>query len=392
MISPGLGWRDIRTHRVRSLLAVIGIVIGVAAIASMGILGNGLTVSVSGTIASAGDTIVVTPNVTAAETATPNASAGIDTGLRITGRQVDEIRRVAGQNPVIPIHAAVDTITTVNGPRAVAIYAMDPADVSSLLGRESGSYLRYGSDVMVGARLAAEEGLKVGDSLVIGAGEERVRVVGILEERGVGLDIDPDEALIVPDAWFTPRFGVRDYDLVVVRVRSPAGIDAVKAAIAARLNAREPVVNVFDTRRMLETLVDTFNRLSALVTAAAAISLAIGAAAILNAMLLSVNGRAGEFGLMRAIGATRGLVFRVVLSEALLLGVAGSAAGAVLSLAGGYLAVSALLLSSGPFFTVQTLVSVLYGIAFGIGVSLLSGIVPAWRAAMTNPVDALRCR
>ncbi|HXW98735.1 MAG TPA: ABC transporter permease, partial [Methanomicrobiales archaeon] len=77
MISARLGWREIRTHRVRSVLAMIGLVIGVAAISSIGILGNSLTLPAPGTITAAGDTIVVTPNVTAAATATPNAAADI---------------------------------------------------------------------------------------------------------------------------------------------------------------------------------------------------------------------------------------------------------------------------------------------------------------------------
>jgi putative ABC transport system permease protein len=81
---------------------------------------------------------------------------------------------------------------------------------------------------------------------------------------------------------------------------------------------------------------------------------------------------------------------RIFLSEALILGLLGSAIGGILSLAGGYLAVNVMLKSTKFLFEASTLVYILYGVSFGIVVSLLSGIYPAWKAAMMNPIEALR--
>ena len=380
-----LAWRNIRLHWLRSLLAVVGIIIGVTAISSMGILGNSLVPSISGSLASGGDTIVVTPHIIAAP-----GSPGAGSSPAITERQVEEIRSAAGANTVVPVHTGVETITVGDEGETVAIYAMDPADVPVLLEKENGTYFRYGSEVMAGEKLAEENNLKVGDSLGIGGGEERVRVAGILTERGIGFDLNPDNALIVPDTWFTSRYGVRDYNEVIIKVEKAEDIDGVKAAIDDRLNSREQVVDVLDTRKVLETIVDTFNQVSTFIVTVGGISLVVAGISLLNAMLLSVTERTKEIGIIRSLGAKRGEVLRIFLSEALILGLLGSAIGGVLSLTGGYLATSAMLQSTKYFLAPATLVSILYGVAFGIGVSLLSGIYPAWKAATVNPAEALR--
>ncbi|MDD1671128.1 MAG: ABC transporter permease, partial [Methanomicrobiales archaeon] len=198
--------------------------------------------------------------------------------------------------------------------------------------------------------------------------------------RGTGLDNSPDQALIVPDTWFTSRFGERDYDEVIIRVKNPEDIDGVKAAVEDQLNPRERVVNVMDTRRVLPTLLDSFNRVSAALMTVGGISLAVAGISLLNAMLLSVSGGTREMGILRSLGATRGEVMKAFLSEALILGLLGSAIGGVLSLAGGSLALGAMLQTPDYLLAPATLIPILTGMAFGTGVSLLSGIYPAWRA------------
>jgi putative ABC transport system permease protein len=378
--------RNIRLHWLRSLLAVVGIIIGVTAISSMGMLGNSLVLSISDSLTSVGDTIVVTPHISAA----PGTIAGGGSSLKITERQVEEIRRAAGANTVVPIHTGAERITVGNEAKTAALYAMDPADVPVLLEKESGIYLRTGTGVMVGKKLAEENNLQVGESLGIGSGEERVRIVGVLKERGIGFDLNPDYAIIVPDTWFTARYGERDYDQVIIKVRKLEDIDGVKAAVEDKLNRREQVVNVLDTRKVLKTIVDAFNQISTFTTAIGGISLVVAGISILNVMLMSVTERTKEIGIIRSLGAKRGEVMRIFLSEALILGLLGSAIGGVLSLAGGYLALNVMLQSSKYLFAASTLVYILYGVAFGIGVSLLSGIYPAWKAAMMNPIEALR--
>ncbi len=382
-----LALRNIRLHWGRSLLAVTGVIIGVAAISFTGMLGSSLTLSLSPSFASAGDTIVVTPHVIPPS----GGVGGPGPGPGITEFQVEAIREAAPGETVIPLRTGTVRITAGSTVKTVTLYAMDPADVPALLEKESGAYLRYGSDAMVGAKLAEESGLEAGDSLGIGSGDERLRIAGILSERGIGFDISPDDAVVVPDTWYVSRYGAGDFDEVVIRVERPEDTDGVMAAVDSRLNPREQVVDVVSTRSALNSIVASFGRISLLILIAGSISLAIAGVSLLNVMLMSVTERAKEVGVIRALGARRGQVMEIFLSETLIVGLLGSAAGVALSLAGGYLAAGAMLQSTEYFLAPGTLVSILVGVGFGVGVSLLSGIYPAWKAATMDPAGALRC-
>jgi putative ABC transport system permease protein len=376
--------RNIRLHWFRSFLAVIGIVIGVVAISSMGVLGNSLVLSISDSLTTVGDTIVVYPQ-------TGGGPMGGSSGnFRITERQVDQITRAVGTNLVIPVHTGADRVTMGRENQAVSLYGMDPADIPELLELEDGIFLRSTTGAMAGKRLAEEFDLKVGSTVVIGEDGERVRIVGLLKERGMGFDINPDYALVVSDRWYESTYGEEGYNMVIVKVKDLEEIDAVKTAIEDALNRRTDVVTVLDTRAILQTILDAFNNISTFTTAIGGISLIVAGVSILNVMMMSVTERTREIGIIRSIGAKRKEVMRIFLYEALVLGLIGSGIGGILSFGGAYLAVSVMLQTTEYLFVPSSLVYILYGMLFGIGTSLLSGLYPAWRAANLNPIEALR--
>lgn len=382
--------RNVRLHWFRSLLAVIGIVIGVIAIASLGILGNGLILSISGTISDVGDTIVVTPHAGAAGAG--GAPGGGPAGATISERQVTEIERAAGANRVIPVIQSGDRIAVGDTVGAAVIYAVETGDMPVLLDLALGRYPRASSGAIAGSRLASEFDISVGSRIQVGAeGEEKtLRVVGIAEERGIGFDINPDFALIVPRAWYTAAYGAEGYDFVIIRVRDVGDIDAVKSAIEGTLNRRETVVDVMDTRMVLESLFTAFEQISVFTLAIGGISLVVAGVSILNVMMMSVSERTREIGVMRSIGARKGDVLRMFLYEALILGLAGSAVGGILSIGTGYV-VDAVVLGRPDFlFAPSSLVYIIYGMIFGAVTSIVSGIYPAWKAANLNPIEALR--
>ncbi|WP_067052778.1 ABC transporter permease [Methanofollis ethanolicus] len=376
--------RNVRLHWLRSLLAVIGIVIGVAAIASMGILGNSLVLSISDTLTDVGDTIVVTPH-TGGGNGPPGASS-----KGISDRQVTEIQRAVGSNIVVPLYVGGDRIVIGGEVGAASIYGMRQEDVPELLDLDDGVYLRGQTTTMVGAKLAEEYDLRVGSRIRVGDQEERLRTAGIISERGVGFDINPDYALVVSDTFYQDFYDVDEWDQVIVKVRDLNEIDAVKAAIEDQLNRREQVVNVLDTKAILETLIETFNSISTFTTAIGGISLVVAGVSIFNVMMMSVTERTKEIGVIRSIGALQKEVLLMFLYESLILGLTGSAIGGLMSFVGGYLAVSVMLQDTSYLFVPSSLVYVLYGMAFGIGTSILSGLYPAWKASHVNPIEALR--
>lgn len=376
--------RNVRLHWLRSLLAVIGIVIGVAAIASMGILGNSLVLSISDTLTDVGDTIVVTPHTGGGNGPPGTSSKGI------SDRQVTEIQRAVGSNVVVPLYVGGDRIVIGGEVGAASIYGMRQEDIPELLDLDDGVYLRGQTTTMVGAKLAEEYDLRVGSRVRVGDQEERLRTAGIISERGVGFDINPDYALVVSDTFYQDFYDVDEWDQVIVKVRDLNEIDAVKAAIEDQLNRREQVVNVLDTKAILETLIETFNSISTFTTAIGGISLVVAGVSIFNVMMMSVTERTKEIGVIRSIGALQKEVLLMFLYESLILGLTGSAIGGLMSFVGGYLAVSVMLQDTSYLFVPSSLVYVLYGMAFGIGTSILSGLYPAWKASHVNPIEALR--
>ena len=373
--------RNIRLHWLRSLLAVIGIMIGVVAIASMGILGNSLVLSISETLTDVGDTIVVYPHASfGGSTAT--------TENKITERQVQQIKRAVGANEVIPIHIGADRIE-VGGEKGVAqIYGMVPEDIPIILDKTEGIYLRGASDAMAGAALARDFDLKVGSRVTVGS--ESVRIVGILDERGIGLDINPDRALVVSDRWFESIYEEENYNQVIVKVRDIEEIDKIRDSIETALNRREQEVDVLDTRAILDTIISAFNQISIFTTAIGGISLIVAGVSIFNVQMMSVTERIREIGIVRSIGTRRYEIMRIFLYEAFLLGFIGAGIGGVLSFFGGYVVSIIMLQSTAYLFVPSSLVYIPFGMLFGIGTSLASGVYPAWKAANLNPIEALR--
>jgi putative ABC transport system permease protein len=375
--------RSIRLHWLRSLLAVLGIVIGVVAISSMGILGNSLVLSVGESLSDVGDTVVVYPH-----SGGFGGGATVQTNDVITERQVQQIERAVGANDVIPLHVGADRIE-VGGEEGIAqIYGMETEDIPLLLDLNEGVYLRGASGAMVGQSLVSTYDLSVGSRITLG--DESLRVVGTLAERGVGFDINPDQAVIVSDQWYTSVYGDEDYDQVIVKVRNLEDIESVKDAIDATLNRRETVVDVFDTKMILETILDTFSTISTFTTAIGGISLVVAGVSIFNVQMMSVTERTREVGIIRSIGTRRREVMKMFLYEAFLLGFIGSAIGGVLSFGGGYVALLVMLQNTTYLFAPSSLVYIPYGMLFGIGTSLVSGLYPAWKAANLNPIEALR--
>ena len=376
-----LARRNVSRHWLRSSLAVIGIVIGVIAIATMGILGNSIGLMFSDMITDVGDTLIVSPAM----------GSGND---KFTERQVAEITRAAGPTRVvaIPFASTFDKMSVGEKKGGTMIYAMPAGDIPLLLGREAGTYPRdTGAGCMIGSQLARnsrDTGLKLGARVRIG--DETLRVVGVLKERGMGFDINPDYAIIVPYSWYSKHYDENGYDQVIVKVRDINDLDAVKASIEEKMNRREDVVSVMDTKAILESVFAAADSITVFLMGIGAISLIVAGVSILNVMLMSVTERIKEIGVLRSIGTRRSEVMRMFIYEALFIGVAGAVIGGVLSFCTGYVITAVLVENPDYLFNPTSLLYIVFGMAFGVATSVASGLYPAWKAAHLNPIQALR--
>jgi len=395
MIFWEIAKRNIRLHFLRSTLAMLGIVIGVVAIASMGILGNSLVATVSDSLSSVGDSVIVYP-YTGGGGGFGGGGSGSTENMKITDQQFQQIKRVVAPGVTIPVHSTSERMKVgVGGDDLVAsIYGVDPQYLKDLnFELSAGSLNNANSGCLVGSAFAEDNNIRVGSRISMGTDGSKgaLRVTGIIKERGMSFDISTDNAVIATQDWFENTYNTgKYYDEVVVKVKSGQDTADVKTVIEKQLNKRDKIVSVMDSKATLAAIFETFGAVTTFVTAIGGISMVVAGVSIFNIMMMSVNERVKEIGIMRSIGTQKKEVMSMFVYEAAIIGVIGSVVGGILSLLAGY-AISALMLQSTKYlFTVATAISVGEGVGFGIVVCLACGLYPAWQAANLNPIDALR--
>jgi putative ABC transport system permease protein len=380
----------------RSSLAMLGIIIGVVAIASMGILGNSMVQVVSASLSSVGDSVIVMPYV-GGGTGFGGGGGASSANLMLTDQNYQQIKRVVAPNVAIPVHSTSEHMQLGVGSDDIVatIYGLPPDQTKDLLpDLTAGDYNNGNSGCLVGATFATDHNVKVGSRISIGTGGQygTLRVTGIIAERGMSFDISTDSAIVVTQDWFESTYNDQNqYNEVVVKVTSGDTAD-VKTTIENQLNRniKQKTVTVIDSKATLATIYQTFGTITTFVTAIGGISMLVAGVSIFNIMMMSVNERIKEIGIMRSIGTQKKEVMSMFIYEAAIIGVIGSLIGGVLSVLGGY-AISALMLKTTQYlFTVSSMMSVVEGVGFGIIISILCGLYPAWQAANLSPIDALR--
>ncbi|MDF2955850.1 ABC transporter permease [Candidatus Alkanophaga liquidiphilum] len=362
--------RNLGRHKFRSVLAVVGIVIGVLALTALGILGNSIRLSVTEQLYLVGNELVVFPHGEPL----------------ISEKNFKTLERVAD---AIPVNSQADRAVLGSETGAVMIYGMRATDLPKLLDIADGQFFKHGSlNCVVGASLAAEYDLRVGERIIIR--EQKPRIVGILKERGIGFDINPDNAIIISEKLFSTLYEPEGYDFVIVRVEDIDKVEAVKEEIENRLNKKEEVVSVMEMKMIVESLKEFFRMVSVFLLGIGSISLAVAGVSILNVMMMSTVERTKEIGVMRAIGTSRRGILLMFLYESLILGAVGGVLGAMLGFGVGYLIDVWILGKASYLFTPSSVAYVFVGIAFGVGTSVFSGLYPAWRASRLKPIEALR--
>jgi len=398
-----LSVRSVRLNFMRSILASIGIVIGVIAISSMGMLGTNMQLQVKDQLSAGANTIVITPDVvrmgppgfTPAGSSTSSSSSSV-----ITKSQLSKIKMAAGADAsaIIPIYSTNTefTLGSVNG--RGTIYGIDPDYITKFLTIENGTNLVGAHDALVGSSIAENFELKLGSRVKVGSSKSgsraEVRVVGILEERGMAADsVSTDNAIVVSEDWYTDQYGgTNEYPQINVIVKNIDTITDVEEAIDEKLNTNEdkPVIRIRDASSMLSTITSTLGTMTTFILAIGAISLLVAATSIFNVMMMSVNERVQEIGILLSIGTETGEIRRMFLYEAFILGIIGAIVGGIGSLVIGYSVVSAMIGTTDYFFLPESIAYIPIGMIVGIIVCIISGLYPAWHASNMEPIDALR--
>ena len=381
------------------MLASIGIVIGVVAISAMGMLGTNMQLQVKDQMSTGADTIVITPD--AVRMGPPGSSpTSSSASTVITKSQLSKIKLAAGTNAsaVIPVYSTNTEFTLSSTPGRGMIYGIAPDHITKFLTISNGTNIEGENEALVGSTIATNFALKIGSRIKIGSSSDGsrpvVRVVGILEERGTTSDsVSTDNAIIVSDDWYVNQYGGKDkYPQVNVIVKNIDTITDVEDTVDAKLNTNEktPVVRISDASSRLSSITSTLETMTTFILAIGGISLLVAATSIFNVMMMSVNERVQEIGILLSIGTEKSEVRRMFVYEAFILGILGAVVGGVMSLIIGYSVVSAMIGTTKYFFLPESIAYIPIGMIIGMVVCLLSGLYPAWRASNMDPIDALR--
>jgi len=365
-----LAKRNLSRARARSLLATLGIVIGVVAISSLGMFGLAFQESQLERASALTTTAVVTPGEDA-------------TFDRLSEDHVAAIDRESGAADVYAMKTTRGTVTRLKQSTDASVKGLE--EPGRLFEAEEGKIPEsWRSGVVVGATLAEDLDVHAGESLTVDGTTYRVRAV-LAETRMFGLVNQPNEAVFLPPS----EFSYERYDRVAVQEDSPAEIRRTSDRLEATLNNRKERFDVRDFRSSVERFMEQMATIQQFLLGVGGVSLLVASVSILNVMLMSAVERREEIGVLRAVGYHRLDVLRLMLGEATLLGVIGAVVGSVLSVALG-MALNAMLLGDPTAFPPGAFRYVALGFAFGVGAAVISGLYPAWKASNARPVEALR--
>lgn len=362
--------RNLTRTKARSALATLGIVIGVIAIASLGVFGAALQASVTGSLGDIGNQLIVSP--------------ATDEGVEhLTDRDVRQIERVSGDAGVVPVRQGFKQVGVRGDSRMAAVYGMDdPGESYAASEGNIPSPLRSGA--LVGAALAEELDVRPGSSIAVGNRTYRVRA--ILQRQQVFTTLNPDNAVIVP----TDEVEGEGYSQVVVQADSGQEANETAVRIRETLNGREERVSIFELGSIVDQIGSVFEALNLFLIGIGSISLVVAGVSILNVMLMSAIERREEIGVLRAVGYQRMDVLKIMLSEAMLLGVIGGFVGMVISIGAGVVIYNFVVGDPLGVFGLRNWLYLIAAFGFGIVTAVMSGLYPAYKAANERPVDALR--
>jgi putative ABC transport system permease protein len=390
----------LRANKLRSLLTMLGIVIGVAAVIAMVALGRGAQDSVNRRIAELGTTLLT---VRAGQGFGPG---GVASGDRARLTYADALAIERGARHVIAVQPEVarqvqvqyenrNTNTSVVGTTAnfleVRKFAIEAGEMFSE--RDNVSRRRV---AVVGPQVVIDLGLASPGALVgkpIRIAGIQFEVLGVLAPKGQSGFGNPDDQVLIPLETARVRLvggdQVRSISaLAASEARIPQAMAEIQTILRREHRLRPGDRDDFSVRNQsdfLSTLGETTQIFTLLLAGIAVVSLIVGGIGIMNIMLVSVTERTREIGIRKALGATRGNILLQFLIEALVLCMLGGVIGILLGGGGAVL--------MREFFQWNTAVgasSVLIAFAFSAVVGILFGVWPARRASLLDPIEALR--
>ncbi len=398
--------RSLGANKMRSILTMLGIIIGVMAVIAMLSIGRGAQAAITAQIQSIGTNLLfIRPGAA-------RQDSGLKTAEGAATLTLEDAEALRGLPNIIGIAPQVDgfvQVANLGNNTSARLLGVTPEFLEvmnyNLAGGEFISAVNNttrAAVVVLGSGVATtlfDTGDAVGQMVRIN--NQNFRVVGVMESKGGTGFMNVDNQLYVPFTTATSRVigggrfrGQNNASVINVKITDPALQEPVVQDISDVLRDRHRILFTDDfTIQSQQDILNTANQVTGVLTiflgGIAAISLIVGGIGIMNIMLVSVTERTREIGIRKAIGARKQDILAQFLTEAIILSISGGAIGIFF----GWLIarlISGFNMGGTTLNTVVDLDSVLLAVLFSVAIGLFFGIYPANRAAGLHPIEALR--
>jgi putative ABC transport system permease protein len=395
-----LVYRSITERKTRSILTMLGIMVGIGAVIALISIGFGMQAAITDQLVEMADVIMVTPG--RAEFGTWGEVGSF------TDRDLADVERIGGVKDAVAMRGDMEDVKFRGEKFRIEVVGIDPRDIGAVFGatvsleEEEEAEGAVGRDLRENDHGACEIGysvaknyfsdeIRVNDLLTIN--ESKFRVVGIMGEQG-GFRSEVDTSIYVTTRDSKNILDNDDISTIFVRVRDIENAERIADEIEERIDENHKLDDFASAMTMsgaIEQLGDLFGILQVVLMALASISLIVAAMGIMNTMLMAVMERTHEIGVMKAIGAKNRNILTLFLLEAGVISLLGGVAGCML----GWIAANLMSFGIQSAFDVEIAAVVkvevlLGGLAVALLVGIVSGLYPARKASKMSPVEAVR--